>query len=892
MTLPIFRNSLLWALAFSTLACSSGTSSSPSPTLATQRQALLSNPFEIAAPLSGPLFVAQDWVDVAHGAGTTLVAWTDTRGLSVAPLTADGASASALPLADTMLPFSYEQPDLAFDGYDFVLLHGLAERHFVLQRLSPQGAPVGEPVPLGSAVAAPFAPRLACNQHGGCAAHWRDDCWSHAEDGMCVGATFVQRLDRARGLLDAEPIFFDESEAHELESDVMPMGSSFFVVHSRYFPQESAPFTVYETWLQRVPEGGEAPEAPFKLMAGHYGGSAPQADGTLLRVFDDSTYTCKHMLLDGKLNVTASVETTDDGTSLLAVSDGYVFFSRGEHWMVQHFNAELVPDAGGPRDSGLLFSLSSRPLVAPAPEGGTLLVHKQNSYHVGKLDLGLDTLFAAPLDGHYVIAGEQQPIARATNYQRGPTASWNGSDFVVSWLDSAGSLPDQSLFRRHVTTAGTPEGPAERFASGQRVRRTSSGAHAQRSLFAWDELEDLPGTLSDTLSAHLVATDSTGVARPAAQISPDADKVAQPGAACGDHGCMAAWGEARGDEHQLSAAFFDESGAMMGSARRLAATYIGVDDMNLLRASWTGSAYVVTWPGHLEGETFGTLNALWLDQAGQVLSGPTKVLEDISLMYNFDVACAPQGCLFVADDLTSLVRAAFCARGESAIPVALPHVEAKPTSLSVTWNGKTFVVVATRLVGENHEPTTLRVSKSGRLLDDAFSPLGLLAFEGGRYPVRDVVALASDASGHTLLAYVQPENERLMGVMLTHEGPTEPGGNEEVDAGVDGGAAEADAGPVVNTDASVEMHADAGMVGASDAGPSVDEPDAAKRDAGSADSDDAGGDEGEVPDGQGPRSDGCSAAGGGGDVNLGASLFVLLAGGLSLRRRRARLVRE
>jgi hypothetical protein len=543
--------------------------------------------------------------------------------------------------------------------------------------------------------------------------------------------------------------------------------------------------------LVRVGTDGE-PDAISRLVLDEYRNPAERgalaSDGTVTGVAYDSVGGLRWLRVDRELrpldpaplyldqrsaDFTAAV-ATGAGRFLVAWSDGtYVLATRiatdgrvldtpplylgqgtepsvswdGRHFFVVWSDFERVRGTrvgaeGAPIDDGIaLVSRSVGPARVASGAGGVHLLTwttRPADQHV----MGQRYSSAlVPLGPPFAISS----TAPGTQ-QREPAVSWNGTSFVVGWLDGTDTDP-RIVWSRRVGADGALTDPVRVSPSGAAPAALRLAAGGDTALVLWER--------GGTRLAASGPLDPDGI-----QLFRRAPRQGEPSAVAGPPGeALVAWGDDRRYvDGEVMFRRVDADGAPLGptaaipSSRRSGYPTLG----------WNGDRYLLAW-GQLRA-----MNLVWIAQDGTVESATS--VTTIAGSSSGAMAAAPGGDFLVVwleqtgtrtdhHVYGAVVPADGGAPGPR-FPIATsPGDQRRPT---VMWDVDAYRVLWT----DGSQLHTTRVSAEGTVLD----PGGVVVSTVAGY------AAVVPASDRALVAWVQDEPRELRAGWLVDGAMPDPDG--------------------------------------------------------------------------------------------------------------------
>jgi MYXO-CTERM domain-containing protein len=475
-----------------------------------------------------------------------------------------------------------------------------------------------------------------------------------------------------------------------------------------------------------------------------------------------------------------SVPMRHDGTPLLerrqllaaGLPERPSFASDGDGYLLvyqkdgQSYAKEL--DANGAPPHEWVAQLAAQDRAYPRVE----LVFSGSRYvMVGEMDAPTrwgwsrqaSSVYAAELLEDGSLLPDPELISTDHAEQRAPWVTFDGRDFVASWIDNREGWDKLAYRRANIT----PEG-----------ENTD-----QEAVFPLSYAPDLEHVAMATLGTYTLTVSNESNIRGQSLALERFDGTTesasvddQPRATsvtASETKFLVAWG----NSDAIRMVLVDPEAGFEEKIMPIDVTTDSVAALVDLHAVWTGTTFLVTWT---DTET----HAVSLSEAGAV----TDLIElDTSTHDTVDVDCSPVRCVYlVGDEVVAAGLDGIPAEDAHAVPLDV-GAGYRGFGGRLSWNGYSFVAVA-QPVGDSNSsnPVVVELDETGQQL--------------GGFDQRPVSAfavdwtLASDEEGHTLIAYHDTYTRGLRGQLIN---VLDVPGGEPVDAGTleDAGDGEhADAG--------------------------------------------------------------------------------------------------
>ena len=744
---------------------------------------LVSDERPVDDPVFGPswffpanAFLTQVHPAVAAGAGIYLVAWEDVRGggydIYAARVAADGTLLDPGGLPLTTNPFSDQDPAVAFDGTNFLVVWGGQQAGEATgwdirgARVTPAGEildPGG--FPICRHYAAEGFPAVAFDGENYLVV-WQDDRMTY------VHGIFGTRVTPAGEVLDGDGVPY-ETVVDAVHPAVAFDGTRFLVAWQSSPVEgddgvEAALVAPSGALLQRltVSAGGAGPfdtfptvaagpdgflvawEGPWEtsLRAARVSGAGLVLDDPAIEVrpivtmdvvgpaavFDGMDYLLvwsdhrtewNHGIYAARISLAGEVLDPD---SVLVADDPWqiedapavafggpdAFVVWRDHRVSVNIYGSRVTAAGEVRDpEGVLVTAAANVQKAPAiaAGGAGFLVAWEDYRDASPLDDTPD-LYAARFDaaGEKLEAGALVVSAAAAS-QQFPAIAWNGADWLVTWIDGRWYAEDWDLYAARVGADGSVRDP-----DGIPVAITLDDAYLPAvASDGRDFLVVWQDLTSRTLLAGRVAADGTPLDPDPIPLGPTYGYDTRPGVASDGSQYLVAWEcPSPGDDADVCGVRVSPAGAVLDAAPFVIAAAERNQRFAVVAAG--AESFLVAWEDSRSGD--GSLTETRYDIYGARVAADGTVLD-------------PDG-----------VAITTAARSQD-----LPAVAFDGTNWIVVWNDRRdetpgWTAVARDVYGA-------RVDALGHVLDPDGVPLSTL-------PDSEVEpAVAADGAGRALVAY-------------------------------------------------------------------------------------------------------------------------------------------
>jgi hypothetical protein len=890
------------------VACSEGPSRESG--LGSLASALKTAPFAITDHALGASLLEVGYPSIAAGPAGYLATWQLSHTVQMTLISGedDGRAGLGTELAWHQAGSAGRASRVLFDGTNYRLLYEGTRRdiedalHYRWARISPSGERLDEieVYPHFSSDSG-----AACNRAGVCIVV--DSSTVNFTDPLPLVALRAgpdgKRLDET---LLALP---DSRDGYGVQ--VVDDGQDFVAIWQQDV-KSTGDARAIELWSVRIPYAGPLQSAPVKVLTSDV---LPPRESTQFAAASSGSTLLVGFACAGQLTLARSegdarfVETHrgagfTHGLTMASAGDTFLLLGRGDDDTRQSPVMALeVPQSGVPDLSAAhplpgVLAASDDALSVTADASGYALLVTEEVVRGGD-QFGRSSIRRVFLDGHGTLRRPPRALVLDESSQEDPATAFNGQDFLTVWTDNRTDWHRMGIYGLHVSTDGkVGTGPALKLHEGGEVSAPALASNGKSYVLAWEERGWFSGTVS------FKALDLAGRELSAALVvSSDEDDGYSPQVASNGDGYMLVWSDSHDADQGVHALLIDGEGKPIGRPFLLDGYDFWASGDDQPRIAWDGSSYVVFYKKlRSRDSSYRDPKAVWVSPTGQVTAGPVTVAND-AYYSSHDVACAPGLCMFVLKGAGGTFRL-FDREGQARGPVhSLPATDqyAPYVSLTAAWDGRSFVVVASKAESGPDHLVVQRISRQGNLLGQ----LEGVADAVLAYTERPV--LSADREGHSLISYEMSDRARIQGIALTYDGPLGPdplpeegddagtdadrdAGTEQPgreDAGRDGGDPDDEPTPAHEGGTAPEGPADAGSDASTAGHDSGSADEGESDDAGVLDAPEDGKPEGAEGSSSG-KGGGCTVAPAQGRVPLSPALVLGALGALVLGRRRAR----